>query len=168
MRAALALLAALAALLSAVFALGGIDCSVYLGTCTCAQCCTQGTCSSGPWSGTVCGCGTGDPMLPNVRNKCIYLPPWPVPNGDARGYLADLGYCRSYYGYYSDTDFTKRVDSSGRCRYQAIISSDNRAIVYRDGPEPNPQPTFMCNGNSDLWWPWGCERNTIEAWHRAC
>ncbi len=37
MRAALALLAALAALLAAVFVLGGIDCSDYLGTCTCAH-----------------------------------------------------------------------------------------------------------------------------------
>ncbi len=91
-----------------------------------------------------------------------------MPNGDARAYLQSLGYCRSYYGYYSDTDFTKRVDSSGRCRYHAIITPDNRAIVYRDGPEPNSQPAFMCNGNSDLWWPWGCERKTIETWHRAC
>jgi hypothetical protein len=169
MRAALVPLAALAALLAAVLALGGIDCSVYLGTCTCAHCCTNGTCSSGPWSGTVCGCGTGDPELPNVDNKCTNLPPWPAPNGNARKWLEDRGYCRSFYGTsYSDTDFTKRADSSGRCRYQAIITPDNKAIAYRDGPEPNPQPAFACNGNPDLWWPWGCERYTIEEWHRAC
>jgi hypothetical protein len=167
MKAVLVTLMVLATLLAAAFALGGIDCNDYLGTCTCAHCCIQGTCSSGPWSGTVCGCGTGDPALRNVRNKCTDLPPWPVPNGDARLYLRSLGYCRSFYAY-SDTDFTKKVDSSGRCRYHALISSDYRAITYRDGPEPNPQPAFMCNGNSDLWWPLGCERNTIEAWHRAC
>jgi len=159
-------------LLLTVFVTGGIDCGSYIERCTCYWCCTTGTCSSGPWSGTVCGCGSGDPAIPNAPNKCTLgiVGPWKVPNGNARDYLQQLGYCQSWYGSsYSNYDFTKRVDgATGRCRFQAIITYDNTAISLRDGPEPNPQPAYFCNGNVDLVSPVGCVVDTISKWHNTC
>jgi hypothetical protein len=169
MRAALAPLAAPAALLAAVLALGGIDCSVYLGTCMCAHCCTNGTCSSGPWSGTVCRCGTGDPELPDVDNKCTYLPPWPAPNGNARSTWRSAATAGRSTACLTLTPTSPRGRTAAAgADTQAIITPDNKAIVYRDGPEPDPQPAFACNGSPDLWWPWGCERYAVEERHRAC
>jgi hypothetical protein len=64
-------------------------------------------------------------------------------------------------------DFTKKL-GSGQCRYQAIRSADNHYITHNDGPEPNPQPAYFCNGNPDLILPWGCVKDTIEEWHEVC
>ncbi len=160
----LVLTAALFLTLATTFLSAGIDCK---SDCTCMKCCVDGSCPDGRWSGTVCGCGEGDPALSQVRNKCGGND-WAPPNGNAESYLTGLGYCKSwYYTSYSDTDFTKRV-GAGYCRYQAIISRDKKLITYRDGPEPNSQPVYFCNGNPDLWLPWGCVVDTIDRWHRAC
>ncbi|MEM4963933.1 MAG: hypothetical protein QXT13_07290 [Pyrobaculum sp.] len=166
MRATYLLLLLIAVTLFTIMASAGIDCK---SDCTCQKCCIDGQCSSGRWSGTVCGCGEGDPQLSPASNKCggTY---YPVPRSysSVDDFMRSLGYCRSWYGgSYSDTDYTKRV-GKGYCRYQAIVDPNNFRVIYRDGPEPNPQPAYFCNGNPDLWWPWGCERNTIEEWHRVC
>jgi hypothetical protein len=79
-----------------------------------------------------------------------------------------LGYCKSYYNYgYSSYDYTYSIN--GGCRYQTIRSADNHWITYRDGPEPNCQPWYCCNGNPDLGWPWAlCVVDTVRYWHDQC
>ena len=133
-----------------------LRCDSFVSNCK-NPCDTTGECSSGTYSGLQRGCDNGDPSV----STSTYYP-------DAEAYLEQLGYCHSWIGSsYSSTDFTKRL-GSGQCRYQAIRSTDNHYITHNDGPEPNPQPAYFCNGNPDLILPWGCVRNTIEGWHIAC
>lgn len=121
------------------------------------QCCTDGDCRSGTYDGQICGCKNGDPKI----DTSAY-------HRDARAYLESLGYSRSWMGSsYSRDDYTLAL-GTGRCRYQAIVKSDNHYVRYIDGPEPNPQPRYCSNGNPDLWNPWSCVRRTIEEWHRKC
>lgn len=121
------------------------------------QCCTTGKCSSGTYSGQICGCKNGDPRISTTSYKA-----------DARAYLIGLGYTKSWYGTgYSSNDYTYAI-GSGQCRYQAIVSDNNHYVRYKDGPEPNPQPAFCGDGNPDLWNPLSCVRSTIEAWHAKC
>lgn len=151
----------------------GIQCQdLQPGGCSCSVCCIDdGSCPSwfyGDWNGKVCGCGEGDPNLAPVRNHCGGAQLCFESEEKLQEYLESHGYCNSWYGSsYSAYDFTKAL-SGGKCRYQAIITPDKVCIMYRDGPEPNPQPAYCCNGNPDLWFPWGCVRDTIERWHNKC
>ena len=143
--------------------------AVQPGGCDCEICCVEGSCPSwfyGDWSGFVCGCIEGDSKLAPAPNKCGGVLWCPI-LFDAETFLRILGYCNSWYGETSEYDFTKAINN-GKCRYQAIITIDKRCIRFRDDPEPNPQPAFFCNGNPDLWFPWGCVRDAIERWHVRC
>ncbi len=127
-----------------------------VGSCQ-GACDTTGDCGSGTYSGLQRGCDNGDPSI----SMSQYY-------NDAQAYLEGLGYCKSWYGAsYSESEFTKKL-GGGQCRYQAAKSTDNHYITYNDGPEPNPQPAYFCNGNPDLISPWGCVRDSIEEWHVAC
>lgn len=132
------------------------NCGAYVSSCTKA-CTSNGQCGSGEYSGTQTGCKNGDPRVSTS---------WML---DVDLYLKTKGYSQTWVeSSYDKYDYTKRVDSDGDCRWQARRTLDNHYVYYKDGPEPNPQPRFFGNGNADLWNPFGCERNTIQAWHDKC
>lgn len=133
------------------------NCAAYVSTCKTA-CTTTGQCGSGEYSGTQTGCKTGDSSVSTSYQS------------DVDSYLKNTkGYSQTWTGSaYDNYDYTKRVDSDGDCRWQARRTTDNHYVYYRDGPEPNPQPVPFGNNNADLWNPWGCEKNTIQAWHAKC
>ena len=142
-------------------AAGDVRCDQLVSGCRSGPpCCTQGSCRPyrTVWYGSICGCDDGDP---NVElNKDV---------GDAHNYLVSRGYCQTYTGSgYSQYDYTKGLAPWNRCRYHAIRNPNNRMIDYKDGPEPNPQPAYFCNGNADLTISWGCVYNTIYQWHYVC
>lgn len=142
-----------------IFVPGGmaeLRCDYQVGSCQ-NPCDTTGNCGSGTYSGLQRGCDNGDS---SISTSQYY--------SDAQAYLEGLGYCKSWYGSsYSDYDFTKKL-GSGQCRYQAIRSTDNHYITFKDGPEPNSQPYYFCNGNPDLVSPFGCVKDSIEEWHTTC
>ena len=141
---------------SASTAYASLNCDQLISSCV-RQCCIDGECNDGTYSGQVCGCKNGDHRI----DTSAY-------HEDARAYLTSLGYSRTWMeSSYSNTDYTFAL-GSGQCRYQAIVSDDNHYVRYKDGPEPNPQPSYFSNGNPDLWNPLNCVRRAIENWHNEC
>lgn len=142
-------------------AAGDVRCDQLVNGCRSGPpCCTQGSCPPyrNVWYGSICGCDDGDPNIPLNTNV-----------GDAHQYLVARGYCQTYTGAgYSQTDYTKGLPTWNRCRYHAIRTENNLLIIYKDGPEPNPQPAYFCNGNADLTSSWSCVYNTIFQWHAVC
>ncbi|CEG12214.1 hypothetical protein MSIBF_A2020036 [groundwater metagenome] len=136
------------------------NCAAYVGSCQ-GSCSTTGQCGSGEYSGLQTGCDNGESSI--TIDSYVY---------SAHTYLQNRGYSQTAsivcFGTSYTYDYTKRVDADGDCRWEAVRSQDDHYVTSKDGPEPNPQPVLWPNNNADLWNPFGCEKNTIEAWHNGC
>jgi len=133
------------------------NCAAYVDFCD-GYCSSIGQCESGEYSGLQTGCNNGEPTI----EINVWVP-------DAHRYLVAHGYAKTAwiacFGTSYQYDYTKRVDPDGDCRWEAVRDPYNHQVISKDGPEPNPQPVPWPNSNTDLWNPFGCEKNTIEAWH---